>query len=82
MFNIFGKYFFFKIIFLIVLLSSFSGFSNNKIQKNVLYVSSFSEKNSWALSCKEELIHKFNESSYSINLLEIYLDEKKTQKSK
>ncbi|MFA6368142.1 MAG: hypothetical protein WCX10_06255, partial [Bacteroidales bacterium] len=80
MINVFCKSLFFKIIFLIVLLVPFSGFSKNQIQKNVLYVSSFSEKNSWAISCKEELLNKFKESSYSINLLEIYLDEKKNSK--
>ncbi|MFA7131713.1 MAG: ATP-binding protein [Bacteroidales bacterium] len=80
MINVFCKSLFFKIIFLIVLLIPFSGFSKNQIQKNVLYVSSFSEKNSWAISCKEELLNKFKESSYSINLLEIYLDEKKNSK--
>ncbi|MDD4001682.1 MAG: hypothetical protein PHU35_02730, partial [Bacteroidales bacterium] len=80
MINVFCKSLFFKIIFLIVLLIPFSGFSKNQIQKNVLYVSSFSEKNSWAISCKEELFNKFKESSYSINLLEIYLDEKKNSK--
>ncbi|MBP1646292.1 MAG: response regulator [Bacteroidetes bacterium] len=78
MLNTYRKSLIIRFIVLIFLLTPFFSYSNNEneLKKTVVYVSSYNEKNHWAIKCKESMMNKFIENGYSIKLLELYLNEK------
>ncbi len=78
MLNTYRKSLIIRFIVLIFLLTPFFAYSDNEneFKKTVVYVSSYSEKNHWAIKCKETISNKFIEEGYTIKLLELYLNEK------
>lgn len=69
-------------IIISVLLFPLYGFSKSQEKRNVLYVSSFTNNNSWSINCKEAMMKKFKKEGYTIYLKEIYLDEKRNSEEK